>query len=102
LHHGQAQQHRGRQSALARDLRERDQGSLYDPGRPELILADEPTANLDSKTGAELLDMMHDLNHKTGMTFLFSTHDPMVMERAERVVTLLDGRVVNDERRGSR
>jgi putative ABC transport system ATP-binding protein len=46
--------------------------------------------------------MMHDLNRKTGMTFLFSTHDPMVMERAERVVTLLDGRVVNDERRGSR
>jgi putative ABC transport system ATP-binding protein len=70
--------------------------------RPELILADEPTANLDSKTGADLLDMMHDLNRKTGMTFLFSTHDPMVMERAERVVTLLDGRVVNDERRGSR
>jgi putative ABC transport system ATP-binding protein len=70
--------------------------------RPELILADEPTANLDSKTGADLLDMMHDLNRKTGMTFLFSTHDPMVMERAERVVTLLDGRVVNDERRKSR
>jgi putative ABC transport system ATP-binding protein len=68
--------------------------------RPELILADEPTANLDSKTGADLLDMMHDLNHKTGMTFLFSTHDPMVMERAERVITLLDGQVVNDERRG--
>jgi putative ABC transport system ATP-binding protein len=67
--------------------------------RPELILADEPTANLDSQTGAALLDMMHELNRKTGMTFLFSTHDPMVRERADRVITLKDGRVVKDERR---
>ena len=67
--------------------------------RPELILADEPTANLDSETGAELLDMMRDLNRRTGMTFLFSTHDPMVMERADRVVTLHDGRVAKDDRR---
>jgi len=65
--------------------------------RPELILADEPTANLDSETGAELLDMMHDLNHRLGMTFLFSTHDKMVMERADRVITLHDGRVAEDE-----
>lgn len=67
--------------------------------RPSLILADEPTANLDSKTGAELLDMMHQLNRKMGMTFLFSTHDPMIMERAERVVTLTDGRITADERK---
>ncbi len=67
--------------------------------RPELILADEPTANLDSQTGAALLDMMRELNRKTGMTFLFSTHDPMVRERADRVITLKDGRVVEDERR---
>jgi putative ABC transport system ATP-binding protein len=65
--------------------------------RPELILADEPTANLDSGTGSELLDMMRELNRRTGMTFLFSTHDRMVMERADRVVTLHDGRVVKDE-----
>ena len=65
--------------------------------RPELILADEPTANLDSETGAELLDMMHDLNHRLGMTFLFSTHDKMVMERADRVITLHDGRIAEDE-----
>ena len=65
--------------------------------RPELILADEPTANLDSETGAELLDRMHDLNHRLGMTFLFSTHDKMVMERADRVITLHDGRVAEDE-----
>jgi putative ABC transport system ATP-binding protein len=67
--------------------------------RPELILADEPTANLDSQTGAALLDMMRELNRRTGMTFLFSTHDPMVRERADRVIILKDGRVVEDERR---
>jgi putative ABC transport system ATP-binding protein len=70
--------------------------------RPGLILADEPTANLDSETGAELLDMMRELNRKTGMTFLFSTHDRMVMDRAGRVITLHDGRVVKDERREAR
>jgi putative ABC transport system ATP-binding protein len=70
--------------------------------RPKLILADEPTANLDSQTGAELLDMMKELNRKTGMTFLFSTHDRMVMERADRVITLKDGRVEKDERREKR
>jgi putative ABC transport system ATP-binding protein len=65
--------------------------------QPDLILADEPTANLDSKTGSELLDMMKGLNQKTGMTFVFSTHDRMVMERAERVITLKDGLVAEDE-----
>jgi putative ABC transport system ATP-binding protein len=64
--------------------------------KPELILADEPTANLDSETGAALLDMMRQLNRKTGMTFLFSTHDKMVMDRADRVITLKDGRVEDD------
>ncbi len=67
--------------------------------RPSLILADEPTANLDSKTGAELLDMMRDLNEKSGMTFLFSTHDQKIMERARRLVTLEDGVIQSDERR---
>jgi putative ABC transport system ATP-binding protein len=66
---------------------------------PELILADEPTANLDQKTGGALLDMMRDLNRKTGMTFLFSTHDRMVMERADRIITLKDGRVAEDKRK---
>jgi putative ABC transport system ATP-binding protein len=65
--------------------------------QPELILADEPTANLDQSTGAELLDMMRELNRKTGMTFLFSTHDPMVMERADRVISLKDGTVEKDQ-----
>ncbi|MBN1797286.1 MAG: ABC transporter ATP-binding protein [Spirochaetales bacterium] len=65
--------------------------------RPALILADEPTANLDSKTGTSLLQIMHDLNERTGMTFLFSTHDPMVMEWAKRIVKLKDGRIVDDD-----
>ncbi len=67
--------------------------------RPSLILADEPTANLDSQNGSDLLDMMRALNRKTGMTFLFSTHDRLIMERAERIITLQDGRVVNDSAR---
>lgn len=67
--------------------------------QPKLILADEPTANLDSHTGKDLLDMMHDLNRKDGMTFVFSTHDPMIMERANRLISLRDGRVEEDDRR---
>jgi putative ABC transport system ATP-binding protein len=67
--------------------------------RPQLILADEPTANLDSRTGSELLDMMHRLNEETGMTFLFSTHDQMIMDKARRVVVLKDGTVDKDERK---
>jgi putative ABC transport system ATP-binding protein len=65
--------------------------------RPSLILADEPTANLDSKTGADLLDMMKELNQKSGITFLFSTHDKQIMERARRLVTLKDGMVDSDQ-----
>lgn len=67
--------------------------------RPDLILADEPTANLDSATGAALLDMMRALNEKSGMTFVFSTHDTMIMERARRLVLLKDGAVERDETR---
>ena len=66
---------------------------------PTIILADEPTANLDSKTGADLLEMMRRLNSETGMTFIFSTHDPMVMERAQRLITLRDGQIDSDETR---
>ncbi len=67
--------------------------------QPSLILADEPTANLDSNTGAALLDMMRELNEKTGMTFVFSTHDEMIMKRARRVITIKDGKIASDERR---
>jgi putative ABC transport system ATP-binding protein len=65
--------------------------------QPSLILADEPTANLDSKTGIELLDMMRKLNQESGITFIFSTHDPKIMERARRLITLEDGRIESDE-----
>ena len=67
---------------------------------PTIILADEPTANLDSKTGTDLLEMMYRLNTETGMTFVFSTHDPLVMESAKRLITLRDGQVDSDEMRG--
>jgi putative ABC transport system ATP-binding protein len=63
---------------------------------PAIILADEPTANLDSTTSVALLDMMRALNQKTGMTFVFSTHDENVMRRARRLVTLKDGRIAGD------
>jgi putative ABC transport system ATP-binding protein len=63
---------------------------------PMLVLADEPTANLDSETAGSLLDLMRDLNQTKGITFIFSTHDPMVMERAERLVKLKDGQIVTD------
>ena len=61
--------------------------------RPSLVIADEPTANLDSKTSGGLLDMMRRLNEDTGMTFLFSTHDEIVMKRARKIVILRDGRI---------
>ncbi len=66
---------------------------------PEVVLADEPTANLDSQTAESLLDLMQRLNAERGITFLFSTHDPRVMRRARRVVELVDGRIERDERR---
>jgi len=66
---------------------------------PDIVLADEPTANLDQKTGAHLLDMMHQLNEAKHITFLFSTHDGMVMERAERLFHLIDGKIIKEELR---
>lgn len=68
-------------------------------GDPALVLADEPTANLDSKTGIALIDLMKDLNEKMGITFVFATHDPKVEYAARRVVRLVDGSIEADERR---
>ena len=65
---------------------------------PALILADEPTANLDSKASSDLLDVMERLNRDHGTTFVFSTHDPRVMERSRRLITLVDGQIESDER----
>jgi putative ABC transport system ATP-binding protein len=67
--------------------------------RPMIVLPDEPTANLDSHSGAHLMDLMRRLNEEQGTTFVFSTHDPMVVERARRVVRLRDGGIEADERR---
>lgn len=64
---------------------------------PAIVLADEPTANLDSETAVGLIEMMRQLNEDHGMTFLFSTHDTRVMERARRLIVLRDGRIDSDE-----
>jgi putative ABC transport system ATP-binding protein len=63
--------------------------------RPELVLADEPTANLDSKTSEQIIALMQRLNQERGVTFLFSTHDPRVMQHAHRVIYIADGKIVD-------
>jgi len=70
-------------------------------GRPALVLADEPTANLDSAASDALLEMMLELNRELGTTFVFATHDARVMERCRRLVRLVDGAVASDETRAS-
>ncbi len=65
--------------------------------KPKIILADEPTANLDSNSAGRLMDIMSQLNREEKITFLFSTHDPRVIRKARRVITLVDGRVASDE-----
>lgn len=67
--------------------------------KPDFVLADEPTANLDSANATNLLNIMARLNKEEGITFIFSTHDQRVIDRAKRVVTLEDGKIVSDERR---
>ena len=67
--------------------------------RPALVLADEPTANLDSTASEALLDVMGELNRDLGVTFVFATHDSRVMERSRRLVRMVDGAVAADERR---
>jgi putative ABC transport system ATP-binding protein len=69
-------------------------------GAPALVLADEPTANLDRATSVALLDVMATLNRELGVTFVFATHDPQLMERAQRLIRLVDGAIDADERRG--
>jgi len=67
--------------------------------KPKFILADEPTANLDSKSTEVLLDIMEKLNHEENITFIFSTHDALVVKKARRVITIEDGQVKSDERK---
>jgi putative ABC transport system ATP-binding protein len=64
--------------------------------KPQFVLADEPTANLDSASTANLLDIMYRLNQEEGMTFIFSTHDQRVIDRAKRIITLEDGKILSD------
>jgi putative ABC transport system ATP-binding protein len=68
---------------------------------PSLVLADEPTANLDSKTASEILGLMRELNEKLKTTFIFSTHDQLVMDFAERIISLRDGQVAGEMRKGA-
>lgn len=68
--------------------------------RPKLVLADEPTANLDSATGQAIIEQMRTMNRQDSTTFIFSTHDPKVMEHASRVVHIVDGTIESDVRKG--
>lgn len=65
--------------------------------KPKFVLADEPTANLDSHATSQLLDIMEKLNEEENITFIFSTHDQRVVDKAHRIITLLDGKVISDE-----
>lgn len=64
-----------------------------------MVLPDEPTANLDSRAGGALMDLMRRLNEDKGISFVFSTHDPMVVERARRVIRMREGRIEADDRK---
>lgn len=95
---GLAERSKSRPSQLSGGQQQRVAVARALAPRPEFILADEPTANLDTKSAETLLDIMEKLNREEEMTFIFSTHDIRVMKRARRVITLEDGRVVSDER----
>ncbi|MEZ4996227.1 MAG: ABC transporter ATP-binding protein [Bacteroidales bacterium] len=95
---GLADRHRSRPSQLSGGQQQRVAVARALAPRPQFILADEPTANLDTKSAETLLDIMEKLNREEEMTFIFSTHDVRVMKRARRVITLEDGKVVSDER----
>ncbi len=69
--------------------------------KPKIVLADEPTANLDSTTGQNIIAAMKEINRKERTTFIFSTHDPMVMEQAERVIRMADGKIVGETEQGT-
>lgn len=95
---GLSDRHNSRPSQLSGGQQQRVAVARALAPRPEFILADEPTANLDSKSAETLLDIMEKLNREEEMTFIFSTHDARVMKRARRVITLEDGKVVSDVR----
>jgi len=94
---GLAEQTRQRPDQLSGGQRQRVAIARAMAGDPKLVIADEPTANLDSETGARILDLLGELNATTGCTFVFSTHDPALMARAARVVRIRDGRIAPQE-----
>jgi putative ABC transport system ATP-binding protein len=94
---GIAAQARQRPDQLSGGQRQRVAIARAMAGEPKLVIADEPTANLDSENSARILDLMTDINTRTGCTFIFATHDPAVMSRAQRVIHLRDGHIARIE-----
>jgi putative ABC transport system ATP-binding protein len=94
---GIANQARQRPDQLSGGQRQRVAIARAMAGDPKLVIADEPTANLDSETGARILDLLGEINTTTNCTFVFSTHDPALIARAERVVRIRDGRIASHE-----
>ena len=99
---GLTEQARQRPDQLSGGQRQRVAIARAMAGEPKLVLADEPTANLDSVTAARILDLLGGLNDSTGCTFIFATHDPALMARARRCVRMHDGAIVADSRTTSR
>jgi putative ABC transport system ATP-binding protein len=93
---GIAAQARQRPDQLSGGQRQRVAIARAMAGDPKLVIADEPTANLDSETAARILDLLGEINRVTGCTFVFSTHDSSLISRARRVVRITDGRISND------
>jgi putative ABC transport system ATP-binding protein len=98
---GLAEHARHRPSELSGGQRQRVAVARALVTRPKLVLADEPTANLDSATGANIIDLMRDMNRRDGTTFIFSTHDPKVMSHANAIVRIADGRIAAREPAGA-
>jgi len=96
---GLAQQINRRPNQLSGGQQQRVAVARALASKPQFVLADEPTANLDSKSTSDLLDIMQTLNKEEGMTFIFSTHDQRVIDRASRIITLEDGKILSDVKR---
>ena len=93
---GLSDQGRQRPAELSGGQRQRVAIARALVSRPALVLADEPTANLDSETGTRIVELMRTLNHEDGTTFIFSTHDPHIMDKADRLIRIADGRLVHE------